>query len=174
MTSHHNVHQPQAGENHLENRAAPGISYFTPTQDPPAGTAFVVDGKKDAIPKLFRPIKLRGLTLQNREFAVSGLAIPRPPDRDGFRLCWTTLTKTLKRQASRSRRCVSTVHQTGTTPCGEFCHMSHDNHASGFACEVHVNDWFQALGSHWWHRLARAWIDLCRSYGSDTTRPHYA
>ncbi|SMQ49684.1 unnamed protein product [Zymoseptoria tritici ST99CH_3D7] len=51
---------------HLVNRPAPNTSYFTPLQDPPAGTALVEDGKKDAVPKLFRPLKIRGLTLQNR------------------------------------------------------------------------------------------------------------
>ncbi|KAB8346232.1 hypothetical protein FH972_023278 [Carpinus fangiana] len=50
----------------IENKAAPGISYFTPAQTPPAGTA--VDPQPDGkpIPKLFQPLKLRGLTLPNR------------------------------------------------------------------------------------------------------------
>lgn len=65
MTSHHNVHQEVTEEPRLENTPAPNISYFTPLQDPPAGTAMLEDGKKD-VPKLFRPLKLRGVTLQNR------------------------------------------------------------------------------------------------------------
>jgi len=63
--SHHNITEKQIEENHNVNRAAPGVSYFTPLQDPPAGTALITDEKKD-VPKLFRPLKLRGLTLQNR------------------------------------------------------------------------------------------------------------
>jgi len=36
-------------------------------QDPPAGTALLGENKKPGdIPKLFHPLKLRGLTLQNR------------------------------------------------------------------------------------------------------------
>jgi len=63
--SHHNItHQPEE-ESHNVNRAARGISYFTPAQLPPAGTALVSEGQK-SVPKLFKPLKLRGLTLQNR------------------------------------------------------------------------------------------------------------
>ncbi|KAI9809962.1 MAG: hypothetical protein M1825_000395 [Sarcosagium campestre] len=57
-----------SGMNHeiIINRCAPGISYFTPAQDPPSGTASdpQPDGSKP--PKLFQPLKLRGLTLHNR------------------------------------------------------------------------------------------------------------
>ncbi|KAK4549541.1 hypothetical protein LTR36_006538 [Oleoguttula mirabilis] len=65
MTSHHALpHEPEE-EPHNVNRAAPGISYFTPKQQPPAGTALIVEGQK-SVPKLFKPLKLRGVTLQNR------------------------------------------------------------------------------------------------------------
>ena len=63
ISSHHAV--PQAsngGETHHVNRPTPGISYFTPAQCPPAGTA--IDEKP--VPKLFSPLKVRGITLQNR------------------------------------------------------------------------------------------------------------
>lgn len=36
----------------------------TPAQDPPAGTLIVKNGQE--IPKLFRPLKIRGMTMQNR------------------------------------------------------------------------------------------------------------
>ena len=42
------------------------VSYFTPAQTPPAGTAYDPQPDGSAIPKLFQPLKLRGLTLQNR------------------------------------------------------------------------------------------------------------
>ncbi|KAI0941876.1 hypothetical protein AcV7_002445 [Taiwanofungus camphoratus] len=48
--------------------AASNTPYFTPDQDPPAGTAVdpQLDGKP--IPKLFQPIKIRGVEFQNRIF----------------------------------------------------------------------------------------------------------
>ncbi|KZT63188.1 FMN-linked oxidoreductase [Daedalea quercina L-15889] len=46
--------------------AAPNTSYFTPLQDPPVGTAFDPQSDGEPIPKLFQPIKIRGLKLQNR------------------------------------------------------------------------------------------------------------
>lgn len=50
----------------IPNIPAKGISYFTPAQTPPAGTA--VDPQPDgkAIPKLFQPLTIRGTTFQNR------------------------------------------------------------------------------------------------------------
>ncbi|KAF8918746.1 FMN-linked oxidoreductase [Mucidula mucida] len=47
------------------NTPAPGISFFSPEQNPPAGTA-VENGKP--IPKLFQPLTIRGTTFQNRIF----------------------------------------------------------------------------------------------------------
>ncbi|OQE15277.1 hypothetical protein PENSTE_c029G02105 [Penicillium steckii] len=46
--------------------AAPGISYFTPAQSPPAGTARNPQTSGKAIPKLFQPLTIRGHTFQNR------------------------------------------------------------------------------------------------------------
>ncbi|PGH13303.1 hypothetical protein AJ79_03717 [Helicocarpus griseus UAMH5409] len=50
----------------IRNEAAPGVSYFTPAQSPPSGTAAdpQSDGRKP--PKLFQPLKVRGVTFQNR------------------------------------------------------------------------------------------------------------
>ncbi|KAF2472425.1 FMN-linked oxidoreductase [Lindgomyces ingoldianus] len=64
--SHHALPKEVEGEPHNVNKAAPGISYFTPAQDPPAGTAIRMKDGSSKIPKLFTPLKLRGLTLQNR------------------------------------------------------------------------------------------------------------
>ncbi|ELR05227.1 hypothetical protein VC83_07732 [Pseudogymnoascus destructans] len=47
----------------IENKAQAGISYFTPAQTPPAGTALP---NGTPIPKLFTPLHLRSLTFQNR------------------------------------------------------------------------------------------------------------
>ncbi|KAI0387265.1 FMN-linked oxidoreductase [Hypomontagnella monticulosa] len=48
------------------NKAAPDSPFYTPIQDPPAGTAL----DPATAPTLFQPIKIRGLELQNR-FVVS-------------------------------------------------------------------------------------------------------
>ncbi|KAF4450401.1 NADH oxidase [Fusarium albosuccineum] len=46
----------------IDNVAAKGISYYTPAQEPPAGTQL------DGSTKLFSPITIRGVTFQNRLF----------------------------------------------------------------------------------------------------------
>ena len=50
------------------NTPAPGISYFSPEQNPPAGTAVNPQSDGRPIPKLFQPIKIRGVQFQNRIF----------------------------------------------------------------------------------------------------------
>jgi hypothetical protein len=52
----------------LWNAPAKGVPFYTPAQDPPAGTA-LGSRKEDGsgpIPKLFTPIQIRGKKLQNR------------------------------------------------------------------------------------------------------------
>lgn len=48
----------------IPNEPAKGISYFTPAQQPPSGTAIKHDGQ--TLPKLFQPLTIRGVTFQNR------------------------------------------------------------------------------------------------------------
>ncbi|KAH6657479.1 hypothetical protein BKA67DRAFT_514540 [Truncatella angustata] len=50
----------------LENVPAKNTPYFTPAQEPPAGSAL----NPETAPTLFQPLKIRGLTLHNR-FVVS-------------------------------------------------------------------------------------------------------
>lgn len=45
---------------------AQGISYFTPAQSPPAGTARNPQTSGKPIPKIFQPLTIRGQTFQNR------------------------------------------------------------------------------------------------------------
>ncbi|OQE10673.1 hypothetical protein PENFLA_c082G02263 [Penicillium flavigenum] len=47
-------------------KPAEGISYFTPAQSPPAGTARDPQTSGKPIPKLFKPLTIRGVTFQNR------------------------------------------------------------------------------------------------------------
>ncbi|KAI0899344.1 FMN-linked oxidoreductase [Annulohypoxylon nitens] len=50
----------------IVNKGAPNAPFYTPAQDPPAGTAL----NQATTPTLFKPLKIRGVELQNR-FAVS-------------------------------------------------------------------------------------------------------
>ncbi|KAK0436476.1 FMN-linked oxidoreductase [Desarmillaria tabescens] len=50
------------------NVAAKGVSFFTPEQNPPAGTAAPSQPDDKPIPLLFQPLTIRGLTVQNRIF----------------------------------------------------------------------------------------------------------
>lgn len=50
----------------IDNKAAEGISYYTPAQLTPAGTAANPQSDGSAPPKLFQPLKLRGVTFHNR------------------------------------------------------------------------------------------------------------
>ena len=48
------------------NAPAPNIPYFTPAQIPAAGTAVNPQSDGKPIPKLFQPLKIRGVEFQNR------------------------------------------------------------------------------------------------------------
>ncbi|OKL56266.1 hypothetical protein UA08_08460 [Talaromyces atroroseus] len=50
----------------IPTEPAAGISYFTPAQSPPAGTARNPQSSGKPIPQLFRPLTIRGQTFQNR------------------------------------------------------------------------------------------------------------
>ncbi|KAH9939922.1 FMN-linked oxidoreductase [Amylocystis lapponica] len=50
----------------LFNAPAPNIPYFTPAQYPPAGSAVEPQPEGKLVPKLFQPLKIRGVQVQNR------------------------------------------------------------------------------------------------------------
>ncbi|KAH6622455.1 hypothetical protein C7974DRAFT_398323 [Boeremia exigua] len=81
----HTITEKMLGETRLINKAASGISYFTPEQDPPAGTAIGMQDGSSEIPKLFTPLKLRGLELQNR-IVLSPLC--QYSAQDGHQTAW--------------------------------------------------------------------------------------
>ena len=54
--------KPQDAMTLKPNNPAPGVPYYTPAQEPPAGTPL----NPETAPTLFRPIKIRGVTLGNR------------------------------------------------------------------------------------------------------------
>ena len=77
---HHSIHESKNQDfthQTIKNEAAKGISYYTPAQQPPAGTASDPQPDGSHPPKLFQPLKLRGLTLQNRIMA----RLPPPKSR---------------------------------------------------------------------------------------------
>lgn len=53
-------------ENRLRNVPAPMVPFYTPLQQIAPGIALTHPDDRATLPKLFQPIKLRGLTLQNR------------------------------------------------------------------------------------------------------------
>lgn len=53
---------------HIFNAPAHGIPYFAAAQVPASGTADVPQPDSKPIPKLFQPIKIRGVEFQNRIF----------------------------------------------------------------------------------------------------------
>lgn len=50
----------------IVNKPAPGISYFTPAQEPPAGSSAIPQSDGSQPPKLFQPFTVRGKTFHNR------------------------------------------------------------------------------------------------------------
>ncbi|XP_006463504.1 hypothetical protein AGABI2DRAFT_225342 [Agaricus bisporus var. bisporus H97] len=69
----------------LYSAPAPGVSYFTPHQERPAGTAVVPQPDGRPIPTLFQPIKIRGSKFQNRIF-VSPMC--QYSAENGFATAW--------------------------------------------------------------------------------------
>jgi hypothetical protein len=59
----------------LQVKPAKGISYFTPAQDPPAGTAAEPQSDSSPTPKLFQPLTIRGVTFHNRIGVSTGDSI---------------------------------------------------------------------------------------------------
>ena len=67
--AHHNVAEAQQQDftnQDIKNAPAQGISYYTPAQVPPSGTASDPQPNGSHPPKLFQPLTIRGVTLQNR------------------------------------------------------------------------------------------------------------
>ncbi|TFK30974.1 hypothetical protein BDQ12DRAFT_403634, partial [Crucibulum laeve] len=67
------------------NVPAPNVSYFTPLQNPPAGTAANPQPDGKAIPNLFRPLKIRGLEFHNRIWLAP---LCQYSAKDGFVTPW--------------------------------------------------------------------------------------
>ncbi|KAK0226548.1 hypothetical protein IW262DRAFT_1457774 [Armillaria fumosa] len=70
------------------NVPAPGVSFFTPEQNPPAGTAVLPQPDGKSLPTLFQPITIRGVTFPNRIF-VSPMC--QYSAKEGFVTLWHTV-----------------------------------------------------------------------------------
>ncbi|KAI3530855.1 hypothetical protein CSPX01_14589 [Colletotrichum filicis] len=70
MTSHATKSPTPLPLELIENPAAKNTPYYTPSQSPPSGTAILPSTTTTTtpLPKLFTPLKIRSLTLQNRLF----------------------------------------------------------------------------------------------------------
>ncbi|KAL9069644.1 MAG: hypothetical protein Q9157_006098 [Trypethelium eluteriae] len=112
--AHHAVTVKVQGEPHNVNKAAPGISYFTPAQEPPAGTALGMKEDGKPIPKLFQSLKLRGLTLQNR-IMVSPMCQYSAPDGHFTMWHWTHLGGIVQRGPG-----ITFIEATAITPEGRI------------------------------------------------------
>ncbi|KAF2093414.1 NADH:flavin oxidoreductase/NADH oxidase [Rhizodiscina lignyota] len=100
-------------QNVYYNAPAKGMSYFTPAQNPPAGTLVKVpEGQKE--PKLFTPLKIRGMTMQNR-IMLSPLC--QYSAEDGHYTMWhmTHLGGIIQRGPG-----ITTVEATSVTPNGRI------------------------------------------------------
>ncbi|KAK0609603.1 hypothetical protein B0T17DRAFT_501477 [Bombardia bombarda] len=69
----------------IVNEAAQGVPFFTPAQKPPAGTAVDPQPDQKPIPKLFTPLTIRGMTMQNR-IMVSPMC--QYSAHEGFHTLW--------------------------------------------------------------------------------------
>lgn len=61
----HNEESRNASQGIL-NRGAKGVPFYTPEQVPPAGAALDPQPNGQPTPKLFTPLKIRDMTMQNR------------------------------------------------------------------------------------------------------------
>lgn len=92
--AHHNIGEAKEQSfkhQTIENEAAPNISYYTPKQKPPAGTASDPQPDGSHPPKLFQPLTLRGVTLQNRIMVRCDIWQAGEAKRSDFLLAFATL-----------------------------------------------------------------------------------
>ena len=93
--AHHNIGEAKEQSfkhQAIENEAAPNISYYTPKQKPPAGTASDPQPDGSHPPKLFQPLTLRGVTLQNRIMVRCDVQQAEGVKRSDFLLAFATLS----------------------------------------------------------------------------------
>lgn len=56
------------------SKPAPGVPFYTPAQEPPAGTPLELENDPNSVPTVFKPLKIRGVELRNR-FVVSPMCM---------------------------------------------------------------------------------------------------
>ncbi|KAK9459752.1 uncharacterized protein V1516DRAFT_446568 [Lipomyces oligophaga] len=95
------------------NISAHGIPYFTPLQDPPAGTSLALPEGKP-LPRAFEPITVRGVTFQNRIWVSS---MCQYSYEDGVFTDWTLVA--IGSYAVRGAS-LSMIEATAVTPNGRI------------------------------------------------------
>ncbi|GKU12892.1 unnamed protein product, partial [Fusarium langsethiae] len=83
LTTQNGTAPEQAKQEIVQNVAAKGVDYFNPEQMPAPGLG--LSGPNDSLPKIFTPIKIRGITMPNRIW-VSPMC--QYSARDGFQQPW--------------------------------------------------------------------------------------
>ncbi|KAI0096231.1 hypothetical protein GGR51DRAFT_553640 [Nemania sp. FL0031] len=96
----------------IKSPGVEGISYYTPVQDPPAGTGLEEDHSSN--PKLFTPLTLRGVTFPNRLFLAP---LCQYSAQDGYANDWhlTHLGGIIQRGPG-----LSIIEATGVQPRGRI------------------------------------------------------
>ncbi|KAJ4050825.1 NADH-dependent flavin oxidoreductase [Fusarium oxysporum] len=83
LTSQNGTEVKDANKEIVQNIPAKGVEYFNPEQLPAPGLG--LSGPNDSLPKIFTPIKIRGITMPNRIW-VSPMC--QYSARDGFQQPW--------------------------------------------------------------------------------------
>ncbi|KAI1415703.1 FMN-linked oxidoreductase [Hypoxylon sp. FL1857] len=94
----------------VQNKGAPNAPFYTPIQDPPAGTAL----DPANAPTLFQPLKIRGIELQNR-FVVSPMCQYSADDGHVTDWHFAHLSQFILRGTA-----LTIVEATGVTPNGRI------------------------------------------------------
>ncbi|KAK7704553.1 NADH-dependent flavin oxidoreductase [Botryosphaeria dothidea] len=112
------------------NKPAPGVDYFTPYQEVPAGSAAHPQPDGKPIPKLFQPLKIRGMRIQNR-IMLSPLC--QYSSRDGHIAAWhdAHLGGIISRGPG-----LSIAEATGVLPEGRIT-----PHCPGLWDDAHIAPW---------------------------------
>ena len=71
----------------IDNTGAEDAPFYTPAQQPPAGTAVDPQPGNKPTPKLFTPLKIRGMTMQNR---IMASPMCQYSASEGFHTLWHT------------------------------------------------------------------------------------
>lgn len=100
---------------------AKNVPFFTPAQDPPAGTALgFEDGRKGPLPKIFTPLQIRGVKMPNRIW-MSPMC--QYSAHEGFHTPWHTTHYGGMLQRGVSRLSLAYIHKTSGKGGGKMVNI---------------------------------------------------